>query len=326
LIIKALVKNPEFKQRIAEKLNHSKIQVEFVNHQDPIIPQIEDSEILINSIDKIDKSLIDSCPNLRLVQQSGIGVDSIDIDYCTERGIYVANVPMANAISVAEHTFLLILYLSKNIKLNSFSSSSNSGSFVRRMPDHMGIELSGKTMLVLGLGVTGIEVAKRAKAFGMKVIGVTKHPYTKTEGGDKKYFVDSLFGVDKLSEVLPIADIVSIHTPLNNETENMINKKELELMKKSAYLINVARAPVVNHEALLESLREKIIAGAAFDVFWNEPADQNDALLQLDNFLLTPHIAGWTYEAIDSISDIIRINIERMMRGQIPLTLVNRLD
>jgi D-3-phosphoglycerate dehydrogenase len=160
----------------------------------------------------------------------------------------------------------------------------------------------------------------------MKVMGVTKHPYTKTEGGDKKYFVDSLFGVDKLSEVLPIADIVSIHTPLNNETENMINKKELELMKKSAYLINVARAPVVNHEALLDSLREKIIAGAAFDVFWNEPADQNDALLQLDNFLLTPHIAGWTYEAIDSISDIIRINIERMMRGQIPLTLVNRLD
>ncbi|WP_161486249.1 NAD(P)-dependent oxidoreductase [Candidatus Nitrosocosmicus hydrocola] len=326
MIIKALVKNPEFKQRIAEKLNHSNIQVEFVNTQEPIIPQIQDSEILINSIDKIDKSLIDSCPNLRLVQQSGIGVDSIDIDYCTERGIYVANVPMANAISVAEHTFLLILYLTKNIKLNSFSSSSNSGSFVRRMPDHMGIELSGKTMLVLGLGVTGIEVAKRAKAFGMKVIAVTKHPYTKTEGGDKKYFVDRLFGVDKLLEVLPIADIVSIHTPLNNETENMINKKELELMKKSAYLINVARAPVVNHEALLDSLREKIIAGAAVDVFWNEPADQNDALLQLDNFLLTPHIAGWTYEAIDSISDIIRINIERMMRGQIPLTLVNRLD
>lgn len=326
MIIKALVQNPEFKQRIAEKLNHSNIQVEFVNHQEPIIPQIQDSEILINSIDKIDKSLIDSCPNLRLVQQSGIGVDSIDIDYCSERGIYVANVPMANAISVAEHTFLLILYLSKNIKLNSFNSSSNSGSFVRRMPDHMGIELSGKTMLVLGLGVTGIEVAKRAKAFGMKVIAVTKHPYTKTEGGDKKYFVDSLFGVDKLLQVLPTADIVSIHTPLNNETENMIGKKELGLMKKSAYLVNVSRAPVVNHDALLNSLSEKIIAGAAFDVFWNEPAEQSDALLQLDNFLLTPHIAGWTYEAIDSISDIIRINIERMMRGQIPLTLVNHFD
>lgn len=326
MIIKALVQNPEFKQRIAEKLHHSNIKVDFVDHHEPIIPHIQDSEILINSIDKIDKSLINSCPNLRLVQQSGIGVDGIDIDYCSERGIYVANVPMANAISVAEHTFLLILYLSKNIKLNSFSSNPNSGSFVRRMPDHMGIELSGKTILILGLGVTGIEVAKRAKAFGMKVIAVTKHPFTKTEGGDKKYFVDSIFSVHDLQHVLPVADIVSIHTPLNNETENMISKKELESMKKSAYLINVARAPVVNHDALVDSLRGKNIAGAAFDVFWNEPADQNDDLLKLDNFLLTPHIAGWTYEAIDSISDIIRINIERMMRGQIPLTLVNHID
>jgi D-3-phosphoglycerate dehydrogenase len=194
------------------------------------------------------------------------------------------------------------------------------------MPDHMGIELYGKTMLVLGLGVTGIEVAKRAKAFGMKVIAVTKHPYTKTEGGDKKYFVDNIFGVEMLLQVLPTADIVSIHTPLNSETEGMFGKKELDLMKKTSYLINVARAPVVNHNALLDSLKEKNIAGAAFDVFWNEPADPHDALLHLDNFLLTPHIAGWTYEAIDSISDIIRINIERMIRGQVPLTPVNRID
>ena len=326
MIIKALVQNPEFKQRIAEKFKQSNINIEFVNYNEPLIPQIQDSEILINSVDKIDRQIINSCPDLKLVQQSGIGVDGIDINYCSEKGIYVANVPMANAISVAEHTFLLILYLCKNIKLNIFDPSSNSGSFVRRIPDRMGIELSGKTMLVLGLGVTGIEVAKRAKAFGMKVIAVTKHPYTKTEGGDKKYFVDSIFGVEKLPQVLPTVDIVSIHTPLNNETENMFGKNELDLMKKSSYLINVARAPVVNHEALLDSLRENSIAGAAFDVFWNEPADQRDALLQLDNFLLTPHIAGWTYEAIDSISDIIRINIERMIRGQVPLTLVNRIE
>ena len=326
MIIKALVQNPEFKQRIAEKLKQSSIHVEFINYKESLIPQIHDSEILINSVDKIDKKIISSCPDLKLVQQSGIGVDGIDINFCTEKGIYVANVPMANAISVAEHTFFLILYLCKNIKLNSFNTSSNSGLFVRRIPDQMGIELSGKTMLVLGLGVTGIEVAKRAKAFGMKVIAVTKHPYTKTEGGDKKYFVDNIFGVEKLPEILPRVDIVSIHTPLNNETENMIGKNELDLMKKSAYLINVARAPVVNHDALLNSLREKNIAGAAFDVFWNEPADQSDVLLQLDNFLLTPHIAGWTYEAIDSISDIIRINIERMIRGQVPLTIVNHID
>ena len=106
----------------------------------------------------------------------------------------------------------------------------------------------------------------------------------------------------------------------------MIGSNELNLMKQSAYLINVARAQVVNKDALLKSLKEGKIAGAAFDVFWKEPVDSKDELLHLDNFLLTPHIAGWTHEAIDSISDIIFINIERIMRGQIPLTLVNKVD
>jgi D-3-phosphoglycerate dehydrogenase / 2-oxoglutarate reductase len=321
-----MIQNPEFKQQIARKADKSNIRVEFIDYDKSLIPQIQDSDILINSFDKIDKSFIDSCPNLKLVQQSGIGVDGIDIDYCSRKGIYVANVPMANAISVAEHTFLLMLYLVKNIKINLFTPQANTGSFVRRQQDRMGSELLGKTLLIIGLGVTGIEVAKRAKAFGMKVIAVTKHPFTKTEGGDKKYFVDNLYGVDKLSEVIQRTDITSIHVPLNRETENMIGSNELNLMKQSAYLINVARAQVVNKDALLNSLKEGNIAGAAFDVFWKEPVDTKDEMLKLDNFLLTPHIAGWTHEAIDSITDIIFINIERVLRGQLPLTLVNKVN
>ncbi len=321
-----MIQNLEFKQQVARKAEKSNISIEFINYNESLIPQVQDANILINSFDKIDKSFIDSCPNLKLVQQSGIGVDSIDIDYCSMKGIYVANVPMANSISVAEHTFLLMLYLVKNIKISSFDSRANTSSFVRRQQDKMGSELLGKTLLIIGLGVTGIEVAKRAKAFGMKVVAVTKHPFTKTEGGDKKYFVDNLYGVDKLHEVIQRADIISIHTPLNRETENMIGSNELNLMKQSAYLINVARAQVVNKDALLKSLKEGKIAGAAFDVFWKEPVDPKDELLKLDNFLLSPHIAGWTHEAIDSISDIIFINIERIKRGQIPLTLVNKVD
>jgi D-3-phosphoglycerate dehydrogenase / 2-oxoglutarate reductase len=321
-----MIQNLEFKQQVARKAEKFNISIEFINYNESLIPQVQDADILINSFDKIDQSFIDSCPNLKLVQQSGIGVDGIDIDYCSRKGIYVANVPMANAISVAEHTFLLILYLFKNIKISLFNSHANINSLVRRQQDRMGSELLGKTLLIIGLGVTGIEVAKRAKAFGMKVIAVTKHPFTKTEGGDKKYFVDNLYGVDKLSEVIQRADVISIHTPLNRETENMIGSNELNLIKQSAYLINVARAQVVNKDALLKSLKEGKIAGAAFDVFWKEPADPTDELLKLDNFLLSPHIAGWTHEAIDSISDIIFINIERIMRGQIPLTLVNKVD
>ena len=321
-----MIQNPEFKQQIAKKAEKSNIRIEFINYNESLISQVQDADILINSFDKIDKSFIDSCPQLKLVQQSGIGVDGIDIDYCSRKGIYVANVPMANAISVAEHTFLLMLYLVKNIKINLFDSQANTSSFVRRQQDRMGSELLGKTLLIIGLGVTGIEVAKRAKAFGMKVIAVTKHPFTKTEGGDKKYFVDNLYGVDKLSEVIQRADITSIHVPLNRETENMIGSDELKLMKQSAYLINVARAQVVNKDALLKSLKEGNIAGAAFDVFWKEPVDSKDELLKLDNFLLTPHIAGWTHEAIDSITDIIFINIERVLRGKLPLTLVNKVN
>jgi len=321
-----MIQNPEFKQQIAKKAEKSNIRIEFINYNESLIPQVQDVDILINSFDKIYKSFIDSCPNLKLVQQSGIGVDGIDIDYCSRKGIYVANVPMANAISVAEHTFLLMLYLVKNIKINLFDSQANTSSFVRRQQDRMGSELLGKTLLIIGLGVTGIEVAKRAKAFGMKVIAVTKHPFTKTEGGDKKYFVDNLYGVDKLTEVIQRADITSIHVPLKRETENMIGSDELKLMKPSAYLINAARAQVVNKDALLKSLKEGNIAGAAFDVFWKEPVDSKDELLKLDNFLLTPHIAGWTHEAIDSITDIIFINIERVLRGQLPLTLVNKVD
>lgn len=322
--IAALIQNVEFKQRIEEKMRKTNIFIDFIKNDAPLIPQIMDAEIIINSFNKIDRNLIDSCPKLKLVQQSGIGVDGIDIDYCTEKDIYVANVPLANAISVAEHTFLLMLYLCKNIKLDPLQSVSSTGRFVRREPDKIGFELQGKNLLIIGLGVTGIEVAKRAKAFGMKVTAITKHPFTKTVGGDKKYFVDYLYGIDKLVDVLPKADIVSIHTPLNQETENMIGKKELDLMKKSAYLVNVARAPIVSREALLGSLVNKNIAGAAFDVFWEEPADTDDPLLKLENFVLTPHLAGWTYEAIDSITDIMFMNFERILRGQIPMTMVNK--
>ncbi|HET6589398.1 MAG TPA: NAD(P)-dependent oxidoreductase [Candidatus Nitrosocosmicus sp.] len=322
--IAALIQNVEFKQRIEEKMRKTNIFIDFIKNDEPLIPQIMDAEIIINSFNKIDRNLIDSCPKLKLVQQSGIGVDGIDIDYCTEKDIYVANVPLANAISVAEHTFLLMLYLCKNIKLDPLQSVSSTGRFVRREPDKIGFELQGKNLLIIGLGVTGIEVAKRAKAFGMKVTAITKHPFTKTVGGDKKYFVDYLYGIDKLVDVLPKADIVSIHTPLNQETENMIGKKELDLMKKSAYLVNVARAPIVSRDALLGSLVNKNIAGTAFDVFWEEPADTDDPLLKLENFVLTPHLAGWTYEAIDSITDIMFMNFERILRGQIPMTLVNK--
>jgi D-3-phosphoglycerate dehydrogenase / 2-oxoglutarate reductase len=168
-----------------------------------------------------------------------------------------------------------------------------------------------------------LEVVKTAKSFGMHVIAVTKNPFLKKQGIDKAYFVDSLGGPEILSESISRADYVSLHTPLTEETKNMIRAKELVLMKNSAYLVNVARAAIVNREELYTVLSNSKIAGAAFDVFWEEPPNHNDKLLKLNNFILTPHVSGWTADSVDAIARIIATNIERFAQGEILLTMIN---
>jgi D-3-phosphoglycerate dehydrogenase / 2-oxoglutarate reductase len=292
------------------------------------LPQVADAEVIVNGFGNIDKTIIDGCPNLQLIQQTGIGIDNVDVSYCTSKSILVANVPLANAVSVAEHTLFLILYLAKNLKPSVDTNNHISGwLFETRFPNTLGSEIQGKTILIIGLGATGLEVAKRAKAFGMHVIAVTKNPFLKKPGGiDKAYYVDNLGGSEILSESLSRADYVSLHTPLTAETKNMIGAKELALMKKSAYLVNVARAAIVDKEALFTALSTNKISGAAFDVFWEEepsPSDPKDKLAKLPNFIFTPHIAGWTIESVDTIARIIATNLERLAQAQVPLTIVN---
>ena len=319
-----LLQGNTFRQSLSKKLREYDLEITYVDVDTPLIPQLASAHIVVNGFHTMDSSVIESCPDLRLIQQSGIGVDNIDIKYCTLKGIYVANVPLANAISVAEHTLFLIFLLSKNVSIGTRHASPAISPLHTRSKTTAGIELHGKTLAIIGLGVTGIEVAKIARGLGMRVEAVTKHPSTKSQGYDKKYFVDDLAGIDRLQEVLARADIVSIHTPLTEETRDMFGEKEFSVMKKSAYLINVARAKIVNKDALFNALGAQRIAGAAFDVYWNEPPDTEDQLLTLENFILTPHIAGWTAEAIETITRIISINIERMSRGEAPLTVVNK--
>jgi D-3-phosphoglycerate dehydrogenase len=309
---------------LSKKLRDYDLEIGYVDAGRALIPQLSSAHIIVNGFHTIDRSVIESCPDLKLIHQSGIGVDNIDIKYCSSKGVYVANVPLANAISVAEHTLFLIFLLSKNVSIGTKHSTPAISLLHTRSKNTAGMELYGKTLVVIGLGVTGMEVAKIARGLGMRVEAVTKHPSTKSQGYDKKYIVDNLAGVDRLPEVLARADIVSIHTPLTEGTRDMFGEKEFSVMKKSAYLINVARAKIVNKDALFTALSAQKIAGAAFDVFWNEPADPEDQILSLENFILTPHIAGWTAEAIETITRIISINIERMSRGETPLTVVNK--
>ena len=322
--IVGLLQGNTFRQSLSKKLREYDLEISYADVDKSIIPQLASAQIVVNGFHTIDRSVIESCPDLKLVQQSGIGVDNIDIKYCSSKGIYVANVPLANAISVAEHTLFLIFLLSKNISVGARHSSPAVSLLHTRSKTTAGVELHGKTLAIIGLGVTGIEVAKIARGLGMRVEAVTKHPSTKSQGYDKRYFVDDLTDVERLPEVLARGDVVSIHTPLTEETKDMFGEKEFGVMKKSAYLINVARAKIVNKDALFNALSAQKIAGAAFDVFWKEPPDPEDQLLSLENFMLTPHIAGWTAEAIETITRIISINIERMSRGEAPLTVVNK--
>jgi D-3-phosphoglycerate dehydrogenase / 2-oxoglutarate reductase len=319
--IMLLTKSTALKEILLKNLTEGNLSADVIDTNQSIHPQLKETEILVNSSAEVDRSLIDSAPKLKMIHQTGIGTDNIDVEYCTKKSIYVANVPLANAVSVAEHTLLLMLYLAKNVKGGSTPKIS---AMRRRVTDTLGSDLQGKSLTIIGLGATGTEVAKRARAFGMKIFAVTQPPFSR-KGIDKTHFVDHIAGPENLLQFLVEADFVSIHTPLSNETRNMVGEKELNFMKKSAYLVNVARAPIVNKEALIVALKTKRIAGAAFDVFWNEPPtkEDEDELLQLDNFVLTPHIAGWTKEALEATARIVSVNIARMSRGEIPLTLVN---
>ena len=325
--IKLLTRSSDLNEILLAKLNQIGLTGETIDCKRSVLPQVADAEVIVNGFGIIDKSLIDGCPKLQLIQQTGIGVDNVDVSYCTSKSVMVANVPLANAVSVAEHTLFLILYLAKNVKeklsTNSNNANNNGVLFERRVSDTLGSEIQRKVLVIVGLGATGLEVAKRAKSFGMHVIAVTKNPFLKKEGIDKAYFVDNIGGPEILSESISRADYVSLHTPLTEETKNMIGAKELALMKKTAYIVNVARAPIVNKEALYTVLSNIKIAGAAFDVIWEEPPDSNDKLLKLNNFLLTPHIAGWTADSVDAIARIIATNIERFAQGETPLTIVN---
>ncbi len=323
MIVKILSYAVGLQDFLTAKLKGKGFTVETVDYSQELLPQLKDADVIINGLGIIDRSLIESSSKLKLVHQVGIGIDNVDIGYCTSKSILVANVPSINYIAVADHTIFLMIYLAKNMK------NAGSSLMKRRVVNILGSELRGKTLLIIGLGATGLEVAKRAKSFGMHIIAVTKHPASKKKENalrqgneDEVVVIDDIKGLEDLQEAISKADYISVHTPLTKETLGMIGMDEFSLMKSSAYLINVARAAIVDGDALYTSLASRKIAGAAFDVFWEEPADPNDKLLKLDNFVLTPHIAGWTSESVEESARLIATNIERISQGEIPLTAV----
>ncbi len=241
--------------------------------------------LVVRSETKVTADVIAAGGRLQVIGRAGVGVDNIDVEAATTRGIVVVNAPSGNTIAVAEHTLGLILAAARNI--TQAAAALREGRWERAK--FMGVEIRGKTLGVLGLGRIGTEVARRAQAFEMRIIG--HDPYVSEEHASRigARLVD-------LPTILAECDILTIHTPATLDTEGLIGKKEMALMKPTAWIVNCARGGIVDEAALLEALDAGTIGGAALDVFSKEPAGDNP-LVRHPKVVATPHLAASTQEA-----------------------------
>ncbi len=248
--------------------------------------------LIIRSGTKVTAKVIAAADKLRIIGRAGVGVDNIDVPAATDKGILVMNTPSANILSAAEHSCAMLLALARNIPFAH--ESMHKGEWKRSK--FTGVEMNGKVLGIIGVGRVGGEVAKRMKAFNMTMIGYD--PFLPKEVADA-------IGVrlTTLDEVISTSDFMTIHTPLLPETRNMISMAQFKMMKPNARIANVARGGIVNEDDLYTALKEKVIAGAAFDVWCNEPlAEEEKKLLELDNLVTTPHLGASTVEAQERVA------------------------
>ncbi|MBM4396637.1 MAG: hydroxyacid dehydrogenase [Deltaproteobacteria bacterium] len=244
--------------------------------------------LLVRSKTKVTADLLASAPALKLVIRGGVGTDNIDKPACKERGIKVVNTPKASSVAVAELAMALMIAVPN--RLVEAHNAMKEGRFLKS--EIKRTELFRKTLGILGVGLIGSEVAKRAAAFGMRVIGhdpfVASHP---------------LVEMKPLDEVLAAADYLSIHTPLTDETKGMLNKARFDAMKQGVVIVNTGRGKVVVEEDLAEALRSGKVAAYATDVWYSDPPDPSCPLLTAPNVLMTPHIGASSRENLGRIGD-----------------------
>ncbi len=246
--------------------------------------------IVIRSETKLTGDLIEAGKRLKVIGRAGIGLDNVDLPAATKKGVVVMNTPQENAIAAAEHTMAMILSVSR--KIPQATASMKAGKWEKKK--FMGVELYNKTLGLIGIGVIGTIVADRARGLKMKVIGYD--PYLSKEVAEEK-------GVDlvSLDELLSRSDFISVHTPLTDETRNLIDKNAFSKMKKGVILVNCARGGIINEKDLYDAIQGGKVAGAALDVFEKEPSIGNP-LMELEGVISTPHLGAATEEAQENVS------------------------
>lgn len=274
---------------------------------DQIIPRLQDASIAIVNKTVIDADVMATCPTLKMIAVTATGTNNVDLEAARQRGIRVCNVIRYGRASLVQHTFMLMLTLAGN--LHRYQQDVKAGLWHRAsnfcLMDHPIMELEGKTLGIVGYGDLGQGVAEMGRAFGMQVL-IAQRPGQPAQ-------TDRI----PLDELLPQADVLSLHCLLSNETRNLIDARELALMKPTALLINTARGGLVNESAMADALTAGRIAGAGFDVLTREPPVNGNVLLdlQLPNLIVTPHCAWASREARQRLIDLTADNIARFMDG-----------
>lgn len=270
-----------------------------------LVEQIKDYDaMVVRSGTQVTREVIGAAPRLQVIARAGSGVDNIDVDAATQQGVLVVNTPGGNTISAAEHTLALLLSLARNVP--QADRSTRRGEWKRGR--FTGVEVTGKTLGVVGLGRVGGEVARRARCLGMDVVAYD--PYVSKEKAAEMGAV-----LTSLDEVLGRADFLTLHTPLTPATRGLIDAEKISLMKPGAHIVNAARGGIIDEEALYEALQEDRLGGAALDVFETEPPGDSP-LFALDNVVVTPHLGASTREAQSNVAVMAAEQVLAALRGE----------
>jgi D-3-phosphoglycerate dehydrogenase len=274
--------------------------------------EIADADgLVVRSAVQVDDALMASAPKLRVIGRAGVGVDNIDAEAATRRGIVVMNTPGANAVAVAELTLGMMLALAR--QLPKANSTMHSGKWEKK--SLQGVELRGKKLGVLGLGRIGLEVARRARGFGMEVIG--HDPFVSASIAR-----ENAIQLLSTEELFQQADYLTLHVGLTPQTTGIINEETIAKMKKGVRIVNCARGELIVEEALAEALKSDQVGGAALDVFHQEPL-KDSPFFALDNVILTPHIAGSTAEAQEAVGVQIALQVREYLKLGVVQNAVN---
>lgn len=303
----------KYSKEPVEYLNKNGIEVEYLPAdicEAEFIKKIDDVDALIVAFTDINENVLKNAPKLKIVCKHGVGVDNIDLNAARRRNVYVTNVPNANKHAVADFTFGLLLSLSREIPRADFLTKKG------EWPRIFGNDVYGKTLGIIGLGNIGKELSVRSSGFNMNILAYDPFP-------DKEFVQKNQIKLVSIDELLKKSDFVSIHIPLSEKTKNLIDYSKIKLMKKSSYLINASRGGIVIEEDLHKALKEKVISGAALDVFESEPL-KSSGLFELSNVITTPHIAGYTAGATNILGMTCAENIvEVLINNKGPKYVVN---